>query len=109
MLMPVEQNVVHSISDEDPFYPDQWKPCKISFARLQEAEVSGMTGTGCEFRFLQYVLASARELQKVSVSFRTKCFQEGIRDHVEFKLLRGRVTWSSFRDAYQSYRWRLRP
>ncbi|CAL4928067.1 unnamed protein product [Urochloa decumbens] len=48
---------------------DNWKSNDISLAALREAEFRGLTGTGCELRFLQSVLASAADLERVTVGF----------------------------------------
>jgi hypothetical protein len=37
-------------------HPDHWESSDISLANLREADFRGMTGTGCELRFLQFVL-----------------------------------------------------
>ncbi|KAL6636657.1 hypothetical protein ACP70R_024229 [Stipagrostis hirtigluma subsp. patula] len=104
---------LYSTSDEDSNFncdhPDNWKSNEIVLAHLQEAEFTGLTGMDCEFRFLQFVLASTTKLQKVGVSFKPNCFQEGRSDDLALRLL-GSGTWTACCDAYrQCYEWRPCP
>ncbi|KAJ1272796.1 hypothetical protein BS78_06G229000 [Paspalum vaginatum] len=47
---------------------DAWKSHAISLVHLQEVELKGLIGSACELRFIQFVLAGAKELQKVTLS-----------------------------------------
>lgn len=57
-------------------------------AHLEEVELTGLTGTDCELRFMNAVLASARGLRRVDIGFNPKCWQhEGKMDAFERMLL----------------------
>ncbi|CAL4945126.1 unnamed protein product [Urochloa decumbens] len=84
---------------------DHWKYHKISSVHLQKAEFRGLTGTDCELRFLRSVLASARQLQVVVVSFNPHFSVEEKRDDFQNTLL-GSGTWSDCHDTSRSYEWR---
>ncbi|KAL6893808.1 hypothetical protein ACP4OV_007906 [Aristida adscensionis] len=84
----------------------EWKSDDFSLAHLQEAEFRGLTGTECELQFLQVVLASATNVQKVLASFGTQyCLTTQRVDDFRRRLL-GCGTWTRCRDACQSYEWR---
>ena len=74
---------------------------------LREAEFRGLTATGCELRFLRFVLESATYLEKLTVSFR-KAYKLGGRKY-EFLLgLLGNGEWTACKDN-KSYEWRPCP
>jgi hypothetical protein len=67
-----------------------WKYSKFSMAHLREVELTGLTGTDCEFWFMKTVLARAKRLHKVAISFNPNCWQhEGNMDAFECILLDG--------------------
>jgi hypothetical protein len=81
-------------------HPDHWELSDIYLAKLREAYFRGMTGTGCELRFLRFVLASAIDLHSVTVSFNL-CFIEEVQDsrmHYFLHLLLGDGTWTTLED-----------
>nr|TKV90513.1 hypothetical protein SEVIR_9G034200v2 [Setaria viridis] len=78
---------------------DHWKSYEISSLHLQKAEFRGLTGTDCELHFFRSVLASARQLQMVVVSFNPNYSVEEKRDDLQNMLLGG-GTWS---DCHWSY------
>jgi len=61
-------------------HPDHWESSNISLANLRKADFRGMTGTGCELRFLRFVLANATDLQSVTVSFNLYFIEEELQD-----------------------------
>ncbi|KAG2604392.1 hypothetical protein PVAP13_4NG059100 [Panicum virgatum] len=56
-------------------HPDHWASDEISMTHLQEVELTGLTGTGCELGFMKAVLTSAGGLRKVAATFNPKCRQ----------------------------------
>ncbi|CAL4936741.1 unnamed protein product [Urochloa decumbens] len=50
-------------------HEDHWTSNELSLAKLCTAEFRGLTGTGCELRFLRFVLSSATDLEKVTIGF----------------------------------------
>ncbi|CAL5051206.1 unnamed protein product [Urochloa decumbens] len=74
-------------------HPDHWTSNEISLAHLKEIELTGLTGTDCELWFMHVVLASAKRLCKVAISFNRECWQrqccqvEGMMDTFERVLL----------------------
>ncbi|CAL5036925.1 unnamed protein product [Urochloa decumbens] len=52
-----------------------WKSNDISMDHLQEVELTGLTGTDCELWFMKTMLASAKRLCKVAISFNPCCWQ----------------------------------
>lgn len=97
----------HNVCD----HPDDWSPHEISLVHLQEAEFRGLTGTDCELRFLQRVLASAADLQKVVVTFSARYRLEDRRDGFILALLGTAGTWTTaYPDAScQPYEYQWRP
>ncbi|KAL6636651.1 hypothetical protein ACP70R_024223 [Stipagrostis hirtigluma subsp. patula] len=90
-------------------HQDHWKSQKISLVHLQEVELRGLRGINCELRFLQLVLASATQLQKMFVRFdRHHCLEGTENDFLD--MLLGGGTWMGghISDAGQSYTWRPR-
>ncbi|KAL6636644.1 hypothetical protein ACP70R_024216 [Stipagrostis hirtigluma subsp. patula] len=83
---------------------NDWKSTDISLAHLQEAEFRGLTGTDCELRFLKFVLATAKDLQKVIVGFNKDYSLEGRRDDFQHMLLEA-GTWTPTLDADDLYVW----
>ncbi|KAL6636647.1 hypothetical protein ACP70R_024219 [Stipagrostis hirtigluma subsp. patula] len=103
----VQRNVVYSDKNETlvcDHPPNDWKSTDFSLAHLQEAEFRGLIGTDCELRFLKFMLASAKDLQKVIVGF-NKDYSEGRRDDFQHMLLEA-GTWTPSRDDAGSYEWR---
>lgn len=68
---------------------------------LQEAELTGLIGTDCELWFIEAMLASAKRIRKVVISFNA-CYREsrGKMDAVE-RLLVGAGMWPSHRDTFK--------
>ncbi|KAL6636646.1 hypothetical protein ACP70R_024218 [Stipagrostis hirtigluma subsp. patula] len=85
--------------------PNDWKSSDFSLAHLQEAEFKGLTGTGCELRFLQVMLASAKDLHKVIVGFNVEYCRKARRVNFKNMLLEA-GSWTPSRDADESYEWR---
>ncbi|KAL6636645.1 hypothetical protein ACP70R_024217 [Stipagrostis hirtigluma subsp. patula] len=83
---------------------NDWKSTDISLAHLQEAEFRGLTGTDCELRFLKFLLASTKDLQKVIVGFNKEYSPEGSRDDFQHMLLEA-GTWTPTLDADDLYVW----
>ncbi|KAL6636648.1 hypothetical protein ACP70R_024220 [Stipagrostis hirtigluma subsp. patula] len=104
----VNQSVNDDVKKQDFIcdHPDHWKSNDISLAHLQEAEFIGFAGTECELRFLQFVLASAKDLRKLVVRFNVEYSLVGRRENVERMLLEG-GTWATCCDGNESYEWRL--
>ncbi|CAL5030035.1 unnamed protein product [Urochloa decumbens] len=89
-------------------HPDYWKLHDISLARLQEVEFMGLAGTDCELRFMQAVLRTSTQLQKVTVSFDPEYMMKSGRDAIALiPPLRG-GKWTP-RSAYLSYEWKYCP
>ncbi|KAL6893810.1 hypothetical protein ACP4OV_007908 [Aristida adscensionis] len=84
---------------------EDWKSNDISLAHLEEAEFTGLTGTKCELRFLQFVLASAKDLRKLVIRFSDMCSLVGKRDYFEHMLIEGGM-WTPCCDTNESYEWR---
>ncbi|CAL4936740.1 unnamed protein product [Urochloa decumbens] len=85
---------------------DNWKSNDISLAALREAEFRGLTGTGCELRFLQSVLASAADLERVTVGFSMDYNLKVSRIDEFLHTLLGDGTWTACEDGHdQSYEW----
>ncbi|RLN13437.1 hypothetical protein C2845_PM09G03490 [Panicum miliaceum] len=77
-----------------------WKSNEISMAHLQEVELTGLTGTDCEVWFMKTVLASAKGLFKVAISFNPYCWQhQGKMDAFE-RMLLDEGMWTSHRDTH---------
>jgi hypothetical protein len=51
-------------------------------AHLEEVELTGLTGTDCELRIMNAVLASARGLHRVDIGFNPKCGQHEGKMHL---------------------------
>ncbi|CAN6179217.1 unnamed protein product [Urochloa humidicola] len=81
-------------------HPDHWTSHDISMAHLQEVEVTGLTGTDCELRFMKTVLASAKRLHKVDVSFYPECQHQDKMDAFE-RMLLGEGMWTSHRGEHK--------
>jgi hypothetical protein len=62
-----------------------------------------MTGTGCELRFLQMVVASATSLERVTVSFSINYNLQDSRIHDFLHTLLGDGTWTVCEDDYDQY------
>jgi hypothetical protein len=87
-------------------HPDHWESSDISLANLRETDFRGMTGTGCELRFLQFVIASATYLQSVTVSFNLYFIKEEVQDsrmHYFLHKLLGDGTWTSRENEDQDF------
>ena len=81
-------------------HQNHWKYSKFSMAHLREVELTGLTGTNCEFQFMKAILARAKRLHKVAISFNPNCWQhEGNMDAFECNLLYEGM-WTSHRDAF---------
>ncbi|KAL6636655.1 hypothetical protein ACP70R_024227 [Stipagrostis hirtigluma subsp. patula] len=90
-------------------HPDDWKPNDISLPHLEEAEFRGLTGTDCELRFLQSVLASTTGLQMVTINFNSNYCLNGRKEDFQIMLL-GDGTWTAYHDDDdQWYEWRPSP
>ncbi|PUZ62085.1 hypothetical protein GQ55_4G329400 [Panicum hallii var. hallii] len=77
-----------------------WKSNEISMAHLQEVELTGLTGTDCEVWFMKTMLASAKGLFKVAISFNPYCWQhQGKMDAFE-RMLLDEGMWTSHRDTH---------
>jgi hypothetical protein len=89
-------------------HSDNWESSNISLANLREADFRGMTRTGCELRFLQFVLASATDLQSVTVSFNLYFIEEeeevqDSRMHYFVHTLLGDGTWTAHENEDQDF------
>ncbi|CAN6308729.1 unnamed protein product [Urochloa humidicola] len=84
-------------------HDDHWTSNEISLAKLCTAEFRGLTGTGCELRFLRFMLASATDLEKVTVGFSMNYKLGGRIDAFLYGLL-GNGTWTACKD--KSYEWK---
>ena len=89
-------------------HSDHWESSDISLANIREADFRGMTGTGCELRFLQFVLASATDLQSVTVSFNLYFIEEeeevqDSRMHYFVHTLLGYGTWTARENEDQDF------
>ncbi|WVZ61062.1 hypothetical protein U9M48_010990 [Paspalum notatum var. saurae] len=91
-------------------HADNWASTEISLANLREAEFTGLTGTGCECRFLRFVIASATDLQIVTVRFSVNEYNlEGRKDGFLSRLI-GDGTWTTNGEGpHQWYEWRPCP
>ncbi|RLN16766.1 hypothetical protein C2845_PM02G43280 [Panicum miliaceum] len=113
--LALQLNVWNKKGDDDSYnvcdHLDDWSPHEISLVHLQEAEFRGLTGTDCELRFLQRVLASAADLQKVVVTFSARYRLEDRRDGFILALLGAAGTWTTAcPDAScQPYEYQWRP
>ncbi|CAN6202433.1 unnamed protein product [Urochloa humidicola] len=56
-------------------HPNHWISNEISLDHLKEIELTGLTGTDCELWLMEVVLASAKRLRKVAISFNRECWQ----------------------------------
>ena len=100
----------HDSEDDEAFnftcnHSDNWESSNISLANLREADFRGMTGTGCELGFLQFVLASATDLQSVTVSFNLYFIEEvqDSRMHYFVHTLLGDGTWTARENEDQDF------
>ncbi|KAJ1292975.1 hypothetical protein BS78_01G032200 [Paspalum vaginatum] len=91
-------------------HADNWASSGISLANLRKAEFRGLTGTGCECRFLRFVLASATDVEKVTVTFSVNEYNlEGRKDGFLGRLI-GDGTWTTYGESpHQWYEWRPCP
>lgn len=79
-------------------HPNHWVN-EFSMGHLQEAEFTGLIGIDCEVWFIKAMLASAKRLQKVAISFNPYWLPRGKMDAFE-RLLLGGGMWTSHRDTY---------
>ena len=69
-------------------------------AYLVEVELTGLTGTDCEVWFMKTMLASAKGLFKVGISFNPYCWQhQGNMDAFE-RMLLDEGMWTCHRDTH---------
>nr|CAB3467103.1 unnamed protein product [Digitaria exilis] len=61
--------------DLDCDHSNHWTSHEISMVHLQDVELTGLTGVDCELWFTEAVLASAKILGKVTISFHKECCQ----------------------------------
>ncbi|CAL4928068.1 unnamed protein product [Urochloa decumbens] len=87
-------------------HEDHWTSNELSLAKLCTAEFRGLTGTGCELRFLRFVLSSATDLEKVTIGFSINYKLGGRIDGFLHGLL-GNGTWAACKD--KSYEWKPCP
>ncbi|CAL4919787.1 unnamed protein product [Urochloa decumbens] len=87
-------------------HEDHWASNELSLAKLCTAEFRGLTGTGCELRFLRFVLSSATDLEKVTIGFSINYKLGGRIDGFLHGLLRN-GTWTACKD--KSYEWKPCP
>lgn len=85
-------------------HADNWISNNVSLANLRKAEFRGLTGTGCELRFLRFVLASATDLEEVIVRFSLNSYGLEARTDDFLLGLLGDGTWTAFEN--KSYEWR---
>lgn len=90
-------------------HADNWASNNgISLARLRVAGFGGLTGAGCECRFLRFLLASATGLERVAVSFSANedYHLEGRKDDFLNRLIED-GTWTANENDYrQWYEWK---
>lgn len=81
-------------------HTDHWESNEISMAYLQELELTGFSGTDCEFWCIKAMLTSTKSVRKVAISFYPDCWQhQGKMDTIERMLLGGGM-WTSYRDTH---------
>ncbi|KAJ1258155.1 hypothetical protein BS78_10G052800 [Paspalum vaginatum] len=81
-------------------HQDYWTSHEISMTHLLELEFTGLTGTDCELWFMKVVLASAKRLCKVAISFHTKCWQYQDKMDAFERMLLEEGMWTSHRDTF---------
>ena len=81
-------------------HPDHWASDEISMTHLQEVELTGLTGTGCELGFMKAVLTSAGGLRKVAATFNPKCKQPERKMDAFESMLLDQGMWTSHREAF---------
>ena len=106
----LQQDEYYSADDVDSAFtcnhPDHWESSNISLANLRKADFRGMTGTGCELRFLRFVLANATDLQSVTVSFNLYFIEEELQDswmHYFLHTLLGDGMWTTCENEDQDF------
>ena len=67
---------------------------------LQEAEFTGFAGIDCELWFIEAMLASAKRIHKVAISFNPYYRLPPGKIDVFERLLLGGGMWTSHRDTY---------
>ncbi|KAL6650758.1 hypothetical protein ACP70R_009683 [Stipagrostis hirtigluma subsp. patula] len=88
-------------------HPDQWKSHEISLAHLEEARVTGLAGTDCELRFMQFVLMGAKQLQKAAMSLDpTFKSVRNKRNVFDLPPWLGNGVWTACLDDYVTYKWK---
>ncbi|KAL6650760.1 hypothetical protein ACP70R_009685 [Stipagrostis hirtigluma subsp. patula] len=86
---------------------DYWKSHEINLAHLQEVEYTGLVGTDCDIKFLEFLLSSATQPRQASVSFDQKSELMGNRSNFfELTPRVGNRVWTAFPDAHLTYRWK---
>ncbi|KAL6651374.1 hypothetical protein ACP70R_010299 [Stipagrostis hirtigluma subsp. patula] len=86
---------------------DHWKSHEINLAHLQEVEYTGLVGTDCDIKFLEFLLSSATQLRQASVSFDQKSELMGNRSNFfELTPRVGNRVWTACPDAHLTYRWK---
>ncbi|CAL5030045.1 unnamed protein product [Urochloa decumbens] len=87
-------------------HQDHWKSQEISLAHLKEVEFKGLRGTDCELWLMQSVISSARDLQKLAVSFSPNYRSEDRSEAFDITSLVGDGVWTDCHGACLSYKWR---
>lgn len=67
---------------------------------LQDVELTGLTGVDCELWFTEAVLASAKILGKVTISFHKECCQHQDNMDAFQRLLIDEGMWTSRREEH---------
>jgi hypothetical protein len=105
----LQQDEYYSEDDVDLAFtcnhPDHWESSNIFLANLRKADFRGMTGTGCELRFLRFVLTNATYLQSVTVSFNLYFIEELQNSWMHYFLhtLLGDGTWTTCKNEDQDF------
>ncbi|KAL6650763.1 hypothetical protein ACP70R_009688 [Stipagrostis hirtigluma subsp. patula] len=90
-------------------HTDDMKSHEISLPHLRKVEFKELAGVNCEVWFMQSVLSSAMELQKMAICFNKMYWQKNRVDVVDLFLpvLEG-GKWTACQGSYLSYKWRRR-
>ncbi|KAJ1263828.1 hypothetical protein BS78_09G216700 [Paspalum vaginatum] len=81
-------------------HQDDWALRDTTIAHLLELELTGLRGTDCELWFMKAVIASAKRLHKVAISFHPKCWEHQDNMDAFERMLLDEGMWISYRDTF---------
>jgi hypothetical protein len=86
-------------------HQNHWKTHEISLVHLKEVEFKGLRGTDCELWFMQFVISSAIDLEKLAVSFNGEYRPEDRNEAFDLTSLVGDGVWTDCHGVYGDGVW----